>query len=141
MPNEPARVRYFTPSEANALLPELAELLEAATARARQYQELVAEVRGGAFTSPTARAEAMRDADRIRREAIELVEDITEHGVEVKGLEQGLLDFPAMRHGVEVFLCWRRGEARVGWWHPTGTGVAGRQPLIPGDDGPWMWFS
>ena len=50
-------------------------------------------------------------------------------GVELKDPATGLLDFRAMRAGRAVYLCWRYGEPRIGFWHPLDTGIAGRQPL------------
>ena len=50
-------------------------------------------------------------------------------GCELKHVDQGLIDFPALREGREVYLCWRLGEPTIGWWHDLDTGFAGRQPL------------
>jgi hypothetical protein len=50
-------------------------------------------------------------------------------GVIVRDLDTGICDFPALREGREVYLCWRVGEERIEWWHETGAGFAGRQPL------------
>jgi hypothetical protein len=49
--------------------------------------------------------------------------------VELKDVEQGLLDFPHEREGRVVYLCWRLGEEGIGWWHDLDVGFAGRQPL------------
>jgi hypothetical protein len=51
-----------------------------------------------------------------------------------------LLDFPALRDGQEVYLCWREGEADITHWHPLHTGIRGRQPL-EGDTASWEWCS
>lgn len=50
-------------------------------------------------------------------------------GVEVKDINQGLVDFPALRAGREVYLCWRYNEPRITHWHELDAGFAGRQPL------------
>ena len=42
---------------------------------------------------------------------------------------QGLVDFPSIRDGVEIYLCWKLDEQRVEWWHEPEAGFAGRQPL------------
>jgi hypothetical protein len=52
-------------------------------------------------------------------------------GIEVKGVAEGLLDFPAEIEGVAAYWCWRAGEEDIAWWHPRGTGFAGRRP-VPG---------
>jgi hypothetical protein len=56
-------------------------------------------------------------------------EDINELGVEIKDLERGLCDFPSLRDGRVVYLCWLLGEDSIEWWHDTDTGFSGRQPL------------
>ncbi len=50
-------------------------------------------------------------------------------GVQVKDLDEGLLDFPARRGDEEVLLCWRVGEPEVAFWHGLDEGFAGRKPL------------
>jgi Uncharacterized conserved protein (DUF2203) len=55
--------------------------------------------------------------------------ELAELGVEVKDVSTGLLDFPAVRHGEEVLLCWRVGEESVAWWHDRASGFAGRREI------------
>lgn len=50
-------------------------------------------------------------------------------GVIVRDLDTGICDFPSLREGREVYLCWRVGEEGIAWWHETGAGFAGRQPI------------
>ena len=50
----------------------------------------------------------------------------------VKDLDRGLVDFPALRDGEEVLLCWQVGEGEVAYWHGLEEGFAGRKPLDPG---------
>jgi len=50
-------------------------------------------------------------------------------GVELKGIDNGLLDFPSMRDGRVVYLCWRQGEETIAYWHDVDAGFAGRQLL------------
>ena len=54
---------------------------------------------------------------------------IHEAGALVKDLDQGLVDFPAQREGVDVLLCWRLGEDEIGYWHGLEEGFSGRKPL------------
>jgi len=51
-------------------------------------------------------------------------------GVTLRDIPSGLVDFPALVNGRQVWLCWRLGEDRVDWWHELTTGVAGRRPII-----------
>ncbi|MCS6816138.1 MAG: DUF2203 domain-containing protein [Blastocatellia bacterium] len=60
----------------------------------------------------------------------QIVARLHREGILVKGLEDGLVDFPHRRpDGEEVYLCWRVGEPRLAYWHPLDTGFAGRRPL------------
>jgi hypothetical protein len=57
------------------------------------------------------------------------IDGIHELGALVKDVDRGLVDFPALRDGEEVLLCWRVGEDEIGFWHPVDEGFSGRRPL------------
>jgi hypothetical protein len=129
--------RLFTPDEANAALLELRPIAErmvahsAALAKAQLRQaELVTRIAGnGGDLTPGDVREA---AETVAREAdaiADCVRLIDEAGVQVKDLNEGLLDFPAQRDGEDVLLCWEVGEAEVAFWHGLDEGFAGRKPL------------
>lgn len=59
----------------------------------------------------------------------ECTELLNEWGIQLKDPERGLIDFPHEREGVVVLLCYQLGESDLGYWHPTETGYAGRQPI------------
>lgn len=129
--------RYFTPEEANAALEQVRPLAERMVelrrelieAQARE-EKLAAKVAGnGGGIDLSAAAEAAAETERALRTLAESVDRIVELGVQVKDLDVGLLDFPSLREGKEVLLCWRLGEERVAWWHRPEDGFAGRQPL------------
>lgn len=65
----------------------------------------------------------------LAEEAAACVEELAALGVQVKDLDSGLLDFPSVRDGVPVLLCWRVGEEQVGYWHGLEDGFAGRRPI------------
>jgi len=58
-----------------------------------------------------------------------LVEQINATGAVLKDISQGLVDFPALRDGREIYLCWRCGEDTIAYWHELDTGFAGRERL------------
>ena len=58
-----------------------------------------------------------------------LVHRIQDTGVLIKDINIGLLDFPALRNGREVYLCWQHGEGDIAYWHEVDAGYAGRQPI------------
>ncbi|MGH2572517.1 MAG: DUF2203 domain-containing protein [Actinomycetota bacterium] len=119
--------REFTVEEANSLLPALSRSLTQIK-EARQ-----AVLHGGERIRRSARwdgggsqgKEYWDALSTLRRE----VESLSEQGIVLRDAEEGLLDFPARREGRQVFLCWRLGEVRVGYWHGPETGFAGRRPL------------
>jgi len=59
----------------------------------------------------------------------ELIHKIQDAGALIKDINIGLLDFPAMRNGREVYLCWKYGEEDIAFWHEIEDGFAGRQPI------------
>jgi hypothetical protein len=126
------RLRYFTLDEANALLPALVDKLRVITDKIRFARELYqADGPEGHRIPDDTRftGEGTERIDTVKAEIEVMIDEILHEGIEVKGLEPALLDFPALRHGTEVFLCWREGEREITHWHPTNTGIAGRQRL------------
>jgi hypothetical protein len=125
--NEEEQVTHFTADEANALLPKVAPLVEElrdAHAIMEERQDDVTE------SIPTNGGGAVHreflDASTRAAAALGTLEEL---GLVVRDPSSGLVDFPAIRDGREVFLCWRLGEEAVAWFHPPETGFAGRQPL------------
>jgi hypothetical protein len=129
--------RYFTLEEANDALGGLRPLAEEMVAYRRELVEaqtqraaLGAQVgaNGGDLT-PSDFAEADAELERAASELARRVEEIQAAGVLVKDLDRGLLDFPALRGGEEVLLCWQVGEDEIRYWHGLDEGFAGRKPL------------
>jgi hypothetical protein len=59
----------------------------------------------------------------------DLMEKVEAVGCEVKGIREGLIDFPSLREGREVYLCWRMPEKEILFWHDLNTGFSGRKPI------------
>lgn len=70
-----------------------------------------------------------REIEALTKKLLEAVGEIEELGAEFKGIEPGLVDFPTVRDGEIVYLCWRYGEDRIAHWHSVDAGFAGRRPL------------
>jgi hypothetical protein len=130
-------VRHFTPAEANAALEHVRPLVEQLVAGRAEHiaalerqEELERKIRGnGGGIPPAQLAEATAEVDALARRLAKLVDEIAGHGAEVKDLDTGLIDFPALRNGETVLLCWQLGEDEIGFWHGTDDGFAGRRPL------------
>jgi len=129
--------RYFTLAEANAALEELRPLAEQMVERRRELVDAQARraalgaqvgTNGGDLT-PSDFADADDELERAASSLARCVEQIQAAGVLVKDLDQGLLDFPSLREGEEVLLCWHVGEDEIRYWHGVEEGFAGRKPI------------
>jgi hypothetical protein len=127
--------KLFTLEEALALLPTVRQLMLEIQAAKRALDEASAQLdRLLGLTSGNghlaADVAAARRAVQVAGEALQhLIADLDSTGAELKGIEEGLVDFPSEREGRVVYLCWRLGEDTIAWWHELETGFAGRQPL------------
>jgi hypothetical protein len=129
--------RYFTVEEANETLEELRPVVEEMAEQHRRF--LAAQHRRAALTeragsnggdlTPTDFAEVEQELEQLATALAGFVERIQSSGAQVKDLGQGLLDFPAIRNGEEVLLCWHLGEDAIEFWHGADEGFAGRKPL------------
>ena len=121
--------RLYRLEEANALVPKLRSLLE----RIRDNQKTLAEDK----TLAVVRQKASHNGGGLPgghlAEVTKSLErdlgQLQEWGIVLRDPSIGLIDFFHERDGRTVFLCWKLGEAKVEWWHPLDTGIAGRQRL------------
>jgi hypothetical protein len=130
--------KRFTLAEAQRLIPEVDRLLRTAIDAKNAYQDAQRSIQelnerimlaGGmvvdrdrALTAKTRRDEAAA----VLRNAIEGVQQI---GCLVKDLDIGLVDFPTLFRGVEVYLCWKLGEEGIDYWHGVEEGFRGRKAI------------
>jgi len=125
-------MKLFTLSEANAMLPTVRRIAGAISRAHREILSLQDAAREAAENAPLGGG-FMADGARYVTDLISLAEHTSELealGVQLKDYERGLLDFPSMREGRVVLLCWQLGEGdRIEWWHDLETGFAGRQPI------------
>jgi hypothetical protein len=125
-------MKLFTLSEANAMLPTVRRI---AGAISRAHREIISlqEAARAAAEKAVLGGGFMADGPQYVTDLLSLAERTSELealGVQLKDYERGLLDFPSMREGRVVLLCWQLGEGdRIEWWHDLETGFAGRQPI------------
>jgi hypothetical protein len=132
-----AEPRYFTVDEANAMLPRLRVLLTDIREKKLELDRARAAIAGVQRTvsgngHAISQSAVSSDQGRLEEAASslrDLIETVNALGVLVKDLDVGLLDFPALRDGEEVELCWKLGESAVEHWHRPTEGFAGRKPL------------
>ena len=125
-------MKIFTINEANALLPTAKQIvsqiqkihinLSAYRTEAKAAAES-ADRGGGGFSGGLQYAKLVTSlTDRIS--------ELDDLGIQLKDFERGLIDFPCLREGRVVLLCWQLGEGdELEWWHDVDAGFAGRTPL------------
>ena len=123
-------MKTFTLEEANELVPQVARLLDDLIAARNRLADM-----GSKLQSLLQRASG-NGGNQYGNEYYVTLEKFNQRletlqalGCEIKDLDQGLVDFPAYREGKLVYLCWKRGEDRIQFWHDLDAGFAGRQPL------------
>jgi len=121
--------RHFTREEAEELLPSVEPMLrELRTARdqltdAEAHRVLADTAPGNGGGAPG--REVGEGFLAVRR----LLGAVQELGIVVRDIDRGLIDFPAIRDGREVYLCWQLDEDGISWWHDLESGFGGREPL------------
>ena len=130
--------RYFTLDEARASLPQVARSLREAVQAKTRYEEAERVIqdltqrilmRGGVLVDTTAAQGWKNQFDSNGQTLKNSVEQIEELGVLIKDLDIGLVDFPTLFRGEEVYLCWRLGETDIDHWHGIHEGFAGRKAI------------
>lgn len=124
--------KYFSVKEANALLPLVTRDVEALQRIKDSIDHKFMKVQLAKTESDRFMLEA--EIDFLQLEAKTHMANIHNQGAELKDIDIGLVDFPAMFGDEEVLLCWRLGEASIAFYHSRDGGFMGRTP-IPDKDG------
>jgi len=124
-------MKLFTLDEANRMIPEMREKLRRLQALYARIGAMRDEAKAAASASEFGGGmEGGSGYVRTLYKVGKITTEIHEAGVQLKDYDRGLIDFPAMRDGRIVLLCWQLGEGdEIEWWHETDAGFAGRQPL------------
>ncbi|PYS12866.1 MAG: DUF2203 domain-containing protein [Acidobacteria bacterium] len=124
----------FTLAEAQSLLPRLRTLLGELGREWKRISELNPEIQKARENAP------LNGYSKFGVEYVEsvshlmsLIHEIIDLGVLLKDADKGLCDFPYIRDGRMVYLCWQLGEDTIRYWHDVETGFAGREPLEESD--------
>jgi hypothetical protein len=129
--------RVFTLEEANAAVHELRPTVERMvehrrnlTAAQSLQSRLITQIAGnGGDMVPSDLREAQEAIEREAAAIADCADVINAAGAQIKSLEEGLLDFPSSRGDEVVLLCWKLGEAEIGYWHGNDEGFAARKPI------------
>jgi len=130
--------RFFTLQQAEQLLPVVESAIRDAIALKSQYQEAEEEwqnfsrrvtMLGGVLVDHSKIADRKSHRESIVLRLKEAIEKIQDQGCVIKDLDIGLVDFPTLLRGEEVYLCWKLGERGIGFWHGVQEGFQGRKPI------------
>ena len=125
-------MKIFTVQEANALLPEvriIAGKIQRAHRKLSQFRDEAKEAAEAAERGGGGMANGVAYATILTELTTQMAE-LEALGVQLKDFERGLVDFPSLRDGRVVLLCWQLGEGdELEWWHDVDAGFAGRTPL------------
>jgi hypothetical protein len=125
-------MKLFTVEEANALLPSVRQLLQRLQRFRRRlsaYRQAVRQAAEQADQGGGGIPDGLLYARLLTNFAGEM-SNLESMGVQLKDFERGLVDFPSMRDGRVVLLCWQLDEGdELEWWHDMDAGFAGRTPL------------
>jgi hypothetical protein len=130
--------RRFTHAEAQSLLPELDRLLRSAIDLKSEYDEAELEIQnfqervmmmGGLVVDRDRALENRTRRDSVAGRLRAVIEQVQEIGCLIKDLDIGLVDFPTVYQGTEVYLCWKLGEPAIEYWHGVDEGFRGRKPI------------
>jgi hypothetical protein len=130
--------RFFTLAQAQAAIPHVEEPLRQAISLKTSLEETEEELRGeserirmsgGALVHREKLVATVERRESIVAQLRGVLAAIQERGCLVKDLDRGLLDFPTLFRGDEVYLCWKLGEPEIAFWHGVNDGFRGRKPI------------
>ena len=123
--------RYFSLTDANKILPIVIKKFNYSKILKNEIMKIEQQI-ASTFTSKTSMEDYIILKQKLNKRVTEFyqsMEDLESLGVVLKGLEQGLLDFPAKRFDEEIWLCWKEGETEIKFWHEKDSGFMGRKPI------------
>lgn len=124
--------RHFTLEEANAAIPWLQERID----RLREARDGLNDEEARAALSDAGPGNGGGEAGRVVSGAFMQMRtaliELRDQQIVLRDLDRGLADFPSIRDGREIYLCWEEGEDEIGYWHEPDAGFDGRRPI---DDG------
>jgi hypothetical protein len=133
--------KFFTVEEANRRLPLVRRIVEDIVALFQDVHERKGRLlkirqssRGGSQSGQNPYEEELDQIERELEKDIQRLDDFVQElrdlGVELKDYANGLVDFPTLIDGREAYLCWKRGEDEIAFWHELDAGFQGRQSLF-----------
>lgn len=121
--------RHYTAEQARALLPKLRSWLEELLELRDRLSEQEEAMAGARPVGVDLGGPEVNSWVKVLADFRSILFEFHQREILIKDLERGLVDFPAIHNGREVFLCWEKAEDDIGFWHELDSGFAGREPL------------
>lgn len=121
--------KHYTREQVRALLPQVRAWLDDLVERRDKMDKQEDLVRSMRPEGADIGGEVVNDWVRLVAEFRTLLFEFYQRDIEIKDIDRGLVDFPAIIGGKEVFLCWEKSEDDVEYWHDLDSGFGGREPL------------
>jgi len=121
--------RHYTRDEARLLLPQIRQWLTRATELQGEVQRMEGRLSGLMAPCCDLGGDLVNAWVRRLVDFEEVLLEFQRREIQVKDLQRGLVDFPAILGGREVFLCWEQDEEDIEFWHELDAGYAGRERL------------
>ena len=128
----PLHGRHYSLEEANAALPRVIELMATLRSASERLGDKEARDALGEAAPGNGGGQPGRTVSEAFLELRDAMAELRESEIVLRDLERGLIDFPSMRGGEEIYLCWEEGEPEIAFWHEPETGFAGRRPIEGG---------
>ena len=127
---------YFTIVSANEILPVVIEKFRTVKTLKNEIIKIEQELNSSLTPNSTFEqyVSVKQKLNSTVKKFYQAIEDLEDTGVVIKGIEEGLLDFPSKRYDEEVWLCWKEGESKIKFWHEKDVGFNGRKPISVNDE-------
>ena len=121
--------KHYTLEEARDLIPQIRKWLEQLQGLEQRLSELDIRLRSLGSAGNDVGGDTLNSSIKLRAELHGIVQEFESREIQIKDLERGLVDFPALRDGREILLCWEKGEDNIEFWHDLDSGYPGRERL------------
>ncbi len=111
------------------LLPSVHKWLDEIQSLQRQLSKLDVRLTSLGSSGNDVGGETVNTSIKRRADFQAVVQEFSARGIQIKDLDRGLIDFPALRNGKEILLCWEKGESDIEFWHDLESGYPGRERL------------
>jgi hypothetical protein len=121
--------KHYTTAEARLLLPQVRKWLERLNHCRQRIELLEKRFEGSLAEGYDIGGDNVNEYIRTLTDLRSVLVEFHTREIQIKDVERGLIDFPSIREGREVFLCWQSGEDDIEHWHELDSGFAGREPI------------